>query len=796
MAEEKKVLQVGVLMGNVHSKHPMEVLRGIYAGTAGKNVNVTVFPTALGGINAFWDSSHVEGNYDDSRLTEFDYQYNSLYDYTLIAGLDVLIVAFGTVSMFLSAVEKIEFFDKFADIPTIVIQEYDYSKDFTYIIADNYSGINNIVNHLIEKHGKKHILYLSGPHMNTDSVERLRGYYDAMMVHGLHVESRMLAYGDFSSNVEPLIEALLNQNPEADALVCANDEMAITAYNVCRRFGKNIGKEFAITGFDDVEMADKLNPPLTTVRQDGFILGLKAIETAVKGVTNDKNELVLLEAPVMYRGSCGCEYIEEATDAGLIELLDGLAGESDVLFIRDVATGVATECVRSKEDTVAYNIVFSFIYRAVAQLIAIRDLVIDEATAARLKNELDGYITDLLESQGDEKIAWDNLTGYYHKIIDNEVRFNEHDSTGNRLRFEMLEMLHQHVELMLLKNDVLREERTIRRYWDVPIVMQHLKERARDWNGFFNLAMQQIKDAGAASAYLYMVDNPVKRYENDKFVCPKELGLVAEYVDGKINVYKEGQGQRISAEQGFSSLYPDNPGHAYEVFLVFSEDEQYGILICEIAASQVTEMYGVSMQISSGLSYLYLARREEAIKQELYDTLRILREKNKILSSVSSNDPMTGIFNRRGFMEKVLELNRINDDKQACLFFIDLDHLKEINDVFGHNEGDFAISTIAEAVQDMVGVNGCCGRIGGDEFIAMFPCSAHEAAGKAERIKDALRSINATSNKPYYVECSIGYTEYTCSEDVVMDSVISEADGKMYEAKKNRRASIRRDNQK
>ena len=80
--------------------------------------------------------------------------------------------------------------------------------------------------------------------------------------------------------------------------------------------------------------------------------------------------------------------------------------------------------------------------------------------------------------------------------------------------------------------------------------------------------------------------------------------------------------------------------------------------------------------------------RENKMKREL-------EEKNQILRVISSYDEMSQLLNRRGFMEKSLQMVQANAGKQAYLLFADIDHLKEINDSFGHAAGDFAIQTAA-----------------------------------------------------------------------------------------------------
>lgn len=788
------VLQVGVLIGNFSTKHPMEVLRGLYAGAEGNNVNITLFSGAQGGIFTYWDIEKEKGKEkkNDLVLAEYDYQYNTLNDYALLASMDVLIVAYGTISMYLNQKERDIFFEKYGDLPIIVIQEYDEARKINYIIANNYEGLKSIVDHLIEVHDYKKIVYLSGPHMNTDSIERLRGYMDSMWSHGRTVEPQMIAYGDYSQNVDYLVERLLDENPGADAIVCANDEMAICAYKVCKARGFTIGKDIAVTGFDDVELASDLNPPLTTARQDGFALGHMAMELAMKGVNNKENHLHMLEIPFVQRGSCGCDYISEADTANVNGLIRGLKDNIGKAYVESVAHAITVSSLNathSKESETLFN---RFVTSLLKLLIKVRRVEINAYSSVSLREEFsENLVMNLAQNTGMD-IKWRVFTGYLHILVEEE---NERDRDYERsmFRHKLKDVMHQYIESLLIQENTMQNELQVKRYWDAPTVIRLLKELARDWNSFFKFAMAQAREQGAKSAYIFLTNNPVHHYKEDEFRCPDQMYLVASYDGTTINVYPEKQGRMVTREEGFSKFYMDGAGRKYDVFLLFGEEEQYGVMICEIEPENIASMHGVSMQISSALTHMQMLRREDSTKQELYETLKVLREKNKILNSVSSNDPMTGIYNRRGFTEKALEIIRLNDREKGVMFFADLDHLKEINDVFGHNEGDYALMQIADAVSEMVGVRGCCGRIGGDEFIAMIPCSTTEARDKVDQLKRGLEAVNNTSGKPYYIECSCGFIGFTCSEDVSLEELISSADSIMYEQKKNRRASIRRD---
>ena len=171
-----------------------------------------------------------------------------------------------------------------------------------------------------------------------------------------------------------------------------------------------------------------------------------------------------------------------------------------------------------------------------------------------------------------------------------------------------------------------------------------------------------------------------------------------------------------------------------------------------------------------------------------------VNEKNKILGFISTNDELTGILNRRGFMEKAMEFIHSTDKKDAILFVADLDHLKEINDSFGHVSGDYAIRNAAEVLQEAFGKDTLLARIGGDEFVAVMPYD-YRMDGEiyVGRIREGCEKLNAVSGKDFYVELSAGYTVFRCDSSVDFNYILSQSDKMLYEAKQSRRPSIRKE---
>ncbi len=144
---------------------------------------------------------------------------------------------------------------------------------------------------------------------------------------------------------------------------------------------------------------------------------------------------------------------------------------------------------------------------------------------------------------------------------------------------------------------------------------------------------------------------------------------------------------------------------------------------------------------------------------------------------------------------KMLELIREKDNTNFAILMVDLDHLKQINDTFGHGEGDFAIRGAAEILQKvMAGEDAVIGRTGGDEFLAVFPINPpNDVRAYIKRLHEESARFNERSDKPYYVEVSGGGIVFRAEEGNDLQNLMNRADISLYEDKKKRRESVLRE---
>ncbi|MCD7826863.1 MAG: GGDEF domain-containing protein [Clostridiaceae bacterium] len=162
------------------------------------------------------------------------------------------------------------------------------------------------------------------------------------------------------------------------------------------------------------------------------------------------------------------------------------------------------------------------------------------------------------------------------------------------------------------------------------------------------------------------------------------------------------------------------------------------------------------------------------------------------ISALYLQDSMTGIYNRRGFYQKLNEILKIYEGQEKYLYVIsaDMDGLKKINDTYGHAEGDFAIITLARAIADIVDNNGVCARFGGDEFVCVLIVEKEEDLSfdrLVRKIQNNIANTVGVSEKPYRISASLGVSCHALTAAVNAEDLIHAADKKMYEDKVSRK---------
>lgn len=158
---------------------------------------------------------------------------------------------------------------------------------------------------------------------------------------------------------------------------------------------------------------------------------------------------------------------------------------------------------------------------------------------------------------------------------------------------------------------------------------------------------------------------------------------------------------------------------------------------------------------------------------------------------LASTDDLTLISNRRGFEtlgNHALALCK-RLDKPASLLFMDMDGFKQINDNFGHQEGDRALQTFSQLLQVVFRDCDVIGRIGGDEFaVLLTSCAGMEIDIAIDRLRVAVASHNQQNQQDYDIDFSLGAVEYDPDKHANVEAMMADADKRMYRQKAARQA--------
>jgi diguanylate cyclase (GGDEF)-like protein/PAS domain S-box-containing protein len=162
------------------------------------------------------------------------------------------------------------------------------------------------------------------------------------------------------------------------------------------------------------------------------------------------------------------------------------------------------------------------------------------------------------------------------------------------------------------------------------------------------------------------------------------------------------------------------------------------------------------------------------------------KQQEEKLRDLSLVDDLTGLYNRRGFITLATQQMKIADrlKRSLTLIFSDMDKLKEINDTFGHKEGDRALIDTASIMKSIFRVSDIVARIGGDEFVGLA-LNSSETTGNAiqKRLRENLNAHNFQKIRPYKLSMTLGIARYDPEKPCSLDDLLDKADKRMYEHK-------------
>ncbi len=760
---------IGFLTCHLDNDYAFEIIKGVEYAAEEADVNLIILP-----------GMYLNASYNDPVNAKYDYQYNSIFYYASKKSMDALIVSIGSIGSFISVENKKAFLDNF-DVPVLTIEAEISGYPFLY--TEGASGLRSAIEHLIKDHKKSRIGFVSGRLENADALERFNIYKKVLAENDIPYDEKRVAYGDFSEFTEGIVGKLLDDNPDLEAIVFANDTMAIGGYKAITRKGLVIGKDILVTGYDNTPTSLVLTPQLTTVDNNVMDLGYNAVYQALELIRTGDTSVSLLHSKMVRRLSCGCN---PSTDPRIIEMVENRIREKQSDKLLDDFYNLFLSHYENKfysrqlfeTLTPYFNIFIDMVFKDAA------------FNAEELRNATD-------------KVVESSIIVYYfsHSKFTYVMSLFSSFMLSLSMDMELHEKLEKAFNTVLsqlsfyLSAEYMMEVKSNKQsVWQSMRLTRDTLLTATDDNKCYKLIAENLhKNSGFQSAYVYLYDELPLLMNDGMWKVPKYVMFQAYCKDGKAKVIPEGN-RILPSYMIFNHKYtPNERRHTMVLTPLFTNEAQHGLLLCETVISNFSKVYTTSLQLATSLKFITLMRQEMAIQNRLEQTMNEIRDKNDQLNAISVTDELTGLYNRRGFFEAVAQLllNASYSGKNALVGYIDMDNLKQVNDRFGHKDGDFALTSIANTLRKSFPRGSIMARIGGDEFAVFVP----DMEGSSfKNIVDSMNyyqdRLNEQDGKPYYIDFSFGFQNLVVSDTVDIETEMMYADEKLYLDKKNKRKDV------
>ncbi len=762
-----KRLNIGLIVDDLNNHFTNQACRGAEIAASAIDANLFIIP------------GHYLGDTDSRYATmEYEYQYNTMFNLPNEEMVDIIYVLMGTIGSRASEEIQNEFLKKLPDVPVVIL--FTHADEYHSVVFDNKSGIVDLMNHF-KSHGYTKFGYVSGPMTNRDACERLNAFKEMVETFGYPLEDKQIVEGDFTDASHKVVRKLLDINPDLEVIVFGNDRMAWGGYDVLRERNLVPGVDIFVAGFDDDLNSATMNPPLTTIKANSADLAYRAVLNADEFIKNKEPQHITIETSMVQRSSCGCDGLN------VQELWENLS-------FHGVMNGCRA-CVDYCED-------YLFgVFRDQGEIVTVKQGFKDFC------NTYIDYLVSGASSELDQKVrdSYQNLLKLgvieylnYERFINiisvlQYEGLNDFDDTAKRERlndlFAFFYRLLSIAGLSSKDSEMSRRDGLVRL---VNIQTGELYIMSEDDEIHYEHLVDGFNTVGFNGAYIYLFQGNTQNKPDTEWKAPNTC-LLKAYIGsvGDAVALPEEQ-QLIRTERIFSNEYTEEDvRRTMTVFPLFVGEDLYGLLVTSLDTSNLVSVTPVAYQLSVTLKSLFMIENQNKAKKELQSSLEQFMRDNSLLNKAARTDELTGLFNRRGFLEYTQKLisEPMNIDRKAIICYADMDNLKMVNDVYGHDEGDFSLKLIAKSLNEAFRNTDIIGRLGGDEFVAF---AIIDSAGNGDAIKERLQAIlkreSDNSGKEYPVEMSIGIAEFSCSPECDIYELLDIADNKLYQEKRERKA--------
>lgn len=285
-----KRINIAVLVTGVDSEAQAEILKGIEDYGKANDCNIAVF---------LW----FTGAYERDKHNLGEMNIANLPDFNLFDG----IILFSNTLHLESNRKHIQRLLEQVSCPVVCVGAK--VADYYYVGTDGYSAMRKLVEHFVKDHKMNRLHFVKGIEGNADAETRYRAYVDVLTENGIPVSQERVSQGDFYViGAELAAKEILNSKISfPQAIICANDVMAMTICDILKEKGYRIPEDVVISGYDCVTEGQAYHPSLTTIRTRFWDMGKTACRMVLDLLAGEEvPKEILLEDELVLGESCGC----------------------------------------------------------------------------------------------------------------------------------------------------------------------------------------------------------------------------------------------------------------------------------------------------------------------------------------------------------------------------------------------------------------------------------------------------------------------------------------------------------
>ena len=294
---ENRELLIGLILEDIGSDFSKELVKStVNSVSADKNVRLFILP------------GKYNNEYSDERIRACKTIQNTVFELSRICSFDGFIIHLGGNKEEFSRHAQLSETDP---VPRVFIG-ID-SEDLVTVNYDNSSGIGEAVNYLVNICGITKICMLGGREDNKDARLRKDVFRNCLAENGIALDESAFINTDMTDNCTDEAAALLDRNPDAEAVFCVNDAAAKALYSVMEDRKLVPGSDIMVFGFDNTFMSSELIPPLSSVGASDVTLGQKAVELIISMTGGEKVSSALVPTRLFGRDSLPYEMYDYTT---------------------------------------------------------------------------------------------------------------------------------------------------------------------------------------------------------------------------------------------------------------------------------------------------------------------------------------------------------------------------------------------------------------------------------------------------------------------------------------------------